>query len=44
MPEYFIAYSKISHFNIISTIHNSNMEYWGGPQVDCPWGQNELTK
>jgi hypothetical protein len=24
--EYFLAYSKINHFNIIS-IHNSNMEY-----------------
>ena len=25
--EYFLAYSKINHFNITSSIHNSNMEY-----------------
>jgi hypothetical protein len=25
--EYFLAYLKINRFNIISSIHNSNMEY-----------------
>jgi hypothetical protein len=25
--EYLLAYSKINRFNIISSIHNSNMEY-----------------
>jgi hypothetical protein len=29
MLEYFIAYSKINHFNIIIIIHTSNMEYKG---------------